>query len=115
MTANFGGRGTGWWWGLGHHEGSSWGLLGGCTQGSECGDALAVGYPHADRDWGRGSARVGNGAVVGQRGHHGHDNDNDDVVVVLHGTGRAPPWARRQVLAWGCVGAGEGTCPLVLG
>ena len=86
---------------MGHHEGSSWGLLGGCTQGSERGDALAVGYPRADRDWGRGSTRVGNGAVVGQWGHHGHNNNDDDNVVVLHGAGRAPPWACRQVLAWG--------------
>ena len=68
-------------------------------QGSERWDVLAVGYPCADRDWGRGSVWVGNGAVVGQRGHHGHDDD--DVIVVLHGTGRAPPWARRQALIWG--------------
>ena len=68
-------------------------------QGSKRGDAR--GYPRADREWGRGSARVGNGAVVGQRGHHGHDNGNNDVVVVLHGAGCAPLWARRQVLAWG--------------
>ena len=67
-------------------------------QGSERFPALAVGYPRADRDWGWGSARVGNGAVVGQRGHHGHD---DNVVVVLHGAGRAPLWVHRQVLAWG--------------
>ena len=82
---------------MGHHEGLSWGLLGGCTQGSKHVPPLAVGYPHADWDWGRGSVRVGNGAVVGQRGHHGHDDDDD----VLHGVGRVPPWARRQVLAWG--------------
>ena len=102
MTANFGGcggvRGTGWWWGLGHYEGSSWGLLGGCTQGSECVPVLVVGYLRTDRDWGWGSMQVEDRAVAGQRGHHGHDVV---VVVILHGAGRAPPWVRRQVLAWG--------------
>ena len=88
----------GWWWGLGHHEGSSWGLLGSCTQDSEREDALAVGYPRTNWDWGWGSAQVGNRAVVGQWRHHGND-DND--VVILHGAGHAPPWARCQVLAWG--------------
>ena len=67
-------------------------------QGSECWDVLVVGYLCANRDWGQGSAWVENGAVVGQRGHHGHDDDDD--VVVLHGTGCAPPWARRQALIW---------------
>jgi hypothetical protein len=68
-------------------------------QGSERWNALAVGYPHTDRDWGWESAQVGNGVVVGQQGHHG--NNDDVVVVVLHGTGRAPLWARCQVLIWG--------------
>ena len=68
-------------------------------QGSERWDALVVGYPRADRDWEWGSAWVGNGAVVGQRGHHGHDDIV--VIVVLHGAGRAPLWARRQALIWG--------------
>ena len=64
-------------------------------QGSERWDALVVGYPRADRDWGRGSAWVGNRVVVGQWGHH------DDIVFVLHGAGRAPLWARRQAVIWG--------------
>ena len=45
--------------------------------------------------------RLGLGAgerAGGERGHHRHD---DDIVVILHGAGRAPLWARRQVLAWG--------------
>ena len=94
-----GGAGNGVVGGVGAPRGVVLGPVGGRMQGSERWDALAVGYPRADRDWGRGSAWVGNGAVVGQRGHHGHDNDND--VVVLHGAGRAPPWVRHQVLAWG--------------
>ena len=68
-------------------------------QGSERWDVLAVGYLRTNWDWGRGSMRVGTGAVVGQRGHHRHDDDND--IVVLHGAGRAPLWAPRQSLIWG--------------
>ena len=87
------------WWGLGHHEGSSWGLLGGCTQGSKHRDVLAVGYPRADRDWGQGSVRVGNGTVVGQRGHHRHDDDDDIIVTFVIDEGGRP---------WGCsVGTGR--------
>ena len=58
-----------------------------------------VEYPRADRDWEQGSTWVGNGAVVGQQG--GHRHDDNDVMVVLHDAGHAPPWARHQVLTWG--------------
>ena len=86
--------------GVGAPRGVVLGPVGGHMQGRECWDALTVGYLRADQDWGRGSAWVGNRAVVGQRGHHGHDDD-----VVLHGTGHAPPWVHRQALIWRCPSA----------
>ena len=64
--------------GVGAPRGVVLGPVGGRMQGSKRWDVLAVGYPRANRDWGWGSMWVENGAVVGQRGHHGHDNDDDD-------------------------------------
>ena len=73
--------GMGWWWRTGYHGGTSWGLLGGCTQGSECTNTLVVMHLHAIQDWGQGSMQVGNGAVADQRAHHRHDNNDDDVIL----------------------------------
>ena len=71
----------GWWWRTGYHGGTSWVLLGGCTQGSECTNMLVVMHLHAIQDWGQGSMQVGNRAVADQQAHHRHDNNDDDVIL----------------------------------
>jgi hypothetical protein len=55
---------SGWGLGLGRPGVSSWGLLGGCTQGSKCRVGLAVGCLCANQDWEQVGAWAQNGVIL---------------------------------------------------